>query len=34
MVTLKRRVELMLAMPLSSLDRMDLQKQVKDMGTQ
>lgn len=34
MVTMKRRIELMLALPLSSLDRMALQKQVKDIGTQ
>jgi len=34
MVTMKRRIELMLALPLSSLDRMALQKQVKEIGTQ
>jgi protein-tyrosine-phosphatase len=32
-VTMKRRIELMLALPLSSLDRLAIQKQVKDIGT-
>ena len=32
-VTLKRRIELMLALPLQSLDRLSLQKRVKDIGT-
>jgi arsenate reductase len=32
-ITLKRRIELMLSLPLSSLDRMALQKQVRDIGT-
>lgn len=31
-ITMKRRVELMLALPMSSLDRMAIQKQVKDIG--
>jgi arsenate reductase len=34
MVTMKRRIELMLALPLSNLDRMALQRQVKDIGGQ
>jgi arsenate reductase len=34
LVTMKRRIELMLALPLASLDRMALQKQVRDIGTQ
>jgi arsenate reductase len=34
LVTMKRRIELMLALPHASLDRMALQKQVKDIGTQ
>ena len=29
-VTMKRRIELMLALPLSSLDRLAIQQQVKD----
>ena len=32
-VTLKRRIELMLALPLQSLDRMSLQRELKDIGT-
>lgn len=32
-VALKRRLELMLALPIHSLDSMALQKQVKDIGT-
>jgi arsenate reductase (thioredoxin) len=32
-ITIKRRLELMLSLPLQSLDRMALQKQVKDIGT-
>ena len=32
-ITLKRRIELMLALPLSSLDRMALHSEVKDIGT-
>jgi arsenate reductase (thioredoxin) len=32
-VTMKRRIDLMLALPLASLDRMAIQKQVKDIGT-
>lgn len=31
-VTMKRRIELMLALPLQSLDRMALRKQVQDIG--
>ena len=31
-VTLKRRVELMLALPLSTLDAMAIQRQVRDIG--
>lgn len=33
-VTLKRRLELMLALPLPSLDRLAIHKHVKDIGTQ
>jgi arsenate reductase len=29
---LKRRIELMLALPLASLDRMALQREVRDIG--
>ncbi len=32
-VTLKRRIELMLALPLASLDRMAIQREIKDIGT-
>ena len=32
-VVLKRRIELMLALPLRSLDRMALQREIKDIGT-
>jgi arsenate reductase len=32
-VTLKRRIELMLALPLQSLDRLTLQRELKDIGT-
>jgi arsenate reductase len=31
-VTMKRRIELMLALPLQSLDRMALRKQVQEIG--
>jgi arsenate reductase len=31
-ITMKRRIELMLALPMSSLDRIAIQKQVKDIG--
>lgn len=31
-VTMKRRIELMLALPLASLDRMAIHKEVKDIG--
>ena len=34
LVTIKRRIELMLALPLASLDRMALQKQVREIGAQ
>lgn len=32
-ITMKRRIDLMLALPLQSLDRMAIQKQVKDIGS-
>jgi arsenate reductase len=32
-VVLKRRIELMLALPLASLDRMAIQREIKDIGT-
>jgi arsenate reductase (thioredoxin) len=32
-VTLRRRIELMLALPLASLDRQRLQHEIKDIGT-
>ena len=32
-VTLKRRIELMLALPLTSLDRQRVQREIKDIGT-
>jgi arsenate reductase (thioredoxin) len=32
-VVLKRRIELMLALPMHSLDRMAIQREVKDIGT-
>jgi arsenate reductase (thioredoxin) len=32
-VILKRRIELMLALPLATLDRMALQREVRDIGT-
>jgi arsenate reductase (thioredoxin) len=32
-LVLKRRIELMLALPLASLDRMSLQRELKDIGT-
>jgi arsenate reductase len=32
-VTLKRRLELMMALPLAALDRMAIQREVKDIGT-
>ncbi len=31
-VTLKRRIELMLSLPLSSLDRMAMQQRIRDIG--
>ena len=32
-ITLKRRIELMLALPLASLDRLAIQREIKDIGT-
>jgi arsenate reductase len=32
-VVLKRRIELMLALPLWSLDKMAIQREIKDIGT-
>ncbi len=32
-VILKRRIELMLALPFASLDRMSLQREIRDIGT-
>ena len=32
-VVLKRRIELMLALPLASLDKMAIQREIKDIGT-
>ncbi len=32
-VTLKRRIELMLSLPLQSLDAMSVQREIKDIGT-
>lgn len=32
-IVLKRRLELMLALPLASLDRLTLQREIKDIGT-
>lgn len=32
-VTLKRRIELMLALPMTSLDKLGLQREIKDIGT-
>lgn len=32
-VVLKRRIELMLALPLASLDRMAIQREIRDIGT-
>jgi arsenate reductase len=32
-ITLKRRIELMLALPLASLDRLSLQSELRDIGT-
>ncbi len=32
-VTLQRRIQLMLALPLASLDKMALQREIKDVGT-
>lgn len=32
-VTMKRRIQLMLSLPLASLDRLAVQRQIKDIGT-
>jgi arsenate reductase len=32
-MTLKRRIELMLALPIASLDRLALQREVRTIGT-
>ena len=32
-VTLKRRIELMLSLPLASLDRMSIQREIQAIGT-
>ncbi len=32
-ITLRRRIELLLALPLRSLDRMAIQREIKDIGT-
>ena len=32
-VILKRRIDLMLALPMASLDRLALQREIKDIGT-
>lgn len=32
-ITIKRRIQLMLSLPLASLDRMALQKEIKDIGS-
>jgi arsenate reductase (thioredoxin) len=32
-VTLKRRIDLMLSLPMSSLDSMAIQRELKDIGT-
>jgi arsenate reductase len=31
--TLKRRIELMLALPIATLDRLSLQREVREIGT-
>lgn len=31
-VTLKRRIELMLSLPLASLDRLAIQREIKEIG--
>jgi arsenate reductase len=33
-MTLRRRIELLLSLPLASLDRLALQQRVRDIGTQ
>jgi len=32
-ITLKRRIELMLSLPLASLDAMAIHREIKDIGT-
>ena len=32
-ITMKRRIQLMLALPMSSLDRMAIQKEIRDIGS-
>jgi len=32
-ITMKRRIELMLALPMASLDKMAIQREIKDIGT-
>ena len=31
-ITIKRRIQLMLALPMASLDRMAIQREIKDIG--
>ena len=33
LITMKRRIQLMLALPLASLDRMAIQKEIRDIGS-
>lgn len=33
-ITMKRRIQLMLALPMASLDKMAIQREIKDIGTQ
>ena len=33
-ITMKRRLDLMLALPLQSLDRLAIQRQIKNIGVQ
>jgi arsenate reductase len=32
-ITMKRRIQLMLALPMASLDKMAIQREIKDIGT-
>lgn len=32
-ITMKRRIQLMLSLPLASLDRMAIQQEIKDIGS-